>query len=237
MTCLVQQLFRQKIGMECCQCLMDEVLFPMLRQMKHPPRELLLDIKLTKTCNEIGQSAIVICDAAPHIPESNIHKNISPFAKPPTNRPEASFLGQWENNGRITSKFRRGNQHPARWGSIDILNELRELKQPQIGYHLTYNSQGELKHPQIGYIPVRNTNDQNDRDLEDAFIRLEEKPPWPGAWGLPQEPHVVAQEASIDIEFANDYLEDALNNGKLLSWGGDPERPNSFDSILSTYYY
>ena len=60
-SCLVQQLFRMKIGQELDQSIVDEVLFPLLRSRKHGPRELLLDIKLTQSCNEHGQSAIVIC--------------------------------------------------------------------------------------------------------------------------------------------------------------------------------
>jgi len=46
-----------------------------------------------------------------------------------------------------------------------------------------------------------------------------------------------AEKITDDLNFVNDYLEDALNNGKRISWGGDPALPNNFDAILSTYYY
>jgi hypothetical protein len=46
--CLVQQLFRQKIGKELDQGLIDEFFFPMLRSRKEYPRELLLDIRLSQ---------------------------------------------------------------------------------------------------------------------------------------------------------------------------------------------
>ena len=45
-----------------------------------------------------------------------------------------------------------------------------------------------------------------------------------------------AEKIADDFNFVNDYLEDALNNGKRISWGGDPALPNNFDAILSTYY-
>ena len=33
-----------------------------------------------------------------------------------------------------------------------------------------------------------------------------------------------------------DKVRYAYNNGKRISWGGDPALPNNFDAILSTYY-
>jgi len=226
--CLVQQLFRQKIGKDLDVNLFDEFLFPLLRPRKHYPKELLLDIKLTQSSNKYGQSAILM------YPMSNeddipawMPQNISPFELQDS-RPE--------NHGRNTSKMRRERHHPVRWGSIDILNELRELTHPQVAYHLTRNSQGELKHPHLGYRPLCNPQDQNGDPFEDAFIRIEEKPQMSGRWGFPKTHLVVAQEAAIDVKFLNDFLEDALDTDKRLSWGGDPNVPNSFEKILSTYY-
>tara|TARA_B110000879_G_C10866312_1_gene391192 strand:- start:77 stop:376 length:300 start_codon:yes stop_codon:yes gene_type:complete len=98
------------------------------------------------------------------------------------------------------------------WGSIDILNELRSLKHPQIRDH-----------------PPSNPEDQDDRpsEFEDVYLSLQEQPLWP---------RVPAEKITDDLNFVNDYLEDALNNGKRISWGGDPALPNNFDAILSTYY-
>jgi hypothetical protein len=61
----------------------------------------------------------------------------------------------------------------------------------------------------------------------DVYLSLQEQPLWP---------RVRSEKIAADRNFVNDYLEDALNNGKRISWGGDPTRPNNFDSVLSTYY-
>jgi hypothetical protein len=210
-SCLVQQLFRMKIGKYLDQSIVDEVLFPLLRSRKHGPRELLLDIKLTQSCNEHGQSSIVICrviDPNDDVPQEDIPQNISPFEVPlgphnlwlPARKP-----------GKIHSQMRR-RRHMSMWGSIDILNELRSLKRPQIRDH-----------------PPSNPEDQDDwpSEFEDVYLSLQEQPLWP---------RVQADKIAGDINFVNDYLEDALNTCKRISWGGDPTLHNNFDGILSTYY-
>jgi hypothetical protein len=214
--CLVQQLFRQKVGKELDMCLVDEVLFPMLRSRKDLPRELLQDIKLTQTCNENGQSAIVICrviDPNDDVPQEDTPKNISPFEVPlgPHNLWVPSRLQRLP--GKISGDMRR-LRHRSRWGSIDILNELRSLKHPQIRDHLLSNPEDQFDYPGA--------------EFEDVYISLQEQPLWP---------RVQAEKIDRDRNFVNDYLDDALNNGKRISWGGDPTRPNNFDAILSTYYY
>jgi hypothetical protein len=190
-TCLVQQLFRQKIGKELDPSIVDEVLFPMLRLKKHGPKELLQDIKLTQSCNEYGHSAIV-----GRVGRLDRHKNILPF-------PESGLM--------------RRQRRTDMWGSIDILNELRSLKQPLFGQH----------RPTIAI-------------AEDALD------PWrPAAPGdefggiyilLEEVPHrSCRQEKRLsDLKFMNDYLDDALNTGKCISWGGDKITPGR--RILSTYY-
>jgi hypothetical protein len=215
--CLVQQLFRQKIGKGVDQDLIDEVLFPMLRSRKDLPRELILDIKLTQSAdsNEYGQSAIVICrviDPNDDVPEEGVPQNISPFEVPlaPHNLWLPSRLQRLP--GKIPSQMRR-LRHMSMWGSIDILNELRSLKRPQIRDHPPSNQEDQFDYPGAEFV--------------DVYLSLQEKPLWPRPPG--------SLEAS-NRDFVNDYLEDALNNGKRLSWGGDPTRPNNFDATLSTYY-
>ena len=175
--CLVQQLFRQKIGEELDQGLVDEVLFPLLFKQKHGPKELLQDIKLTQSCNEHGRSAIVR-----RVGRLDRHKNISPF-------PESCLM--------------RRQRRADTWGSIDILNELRSLKQPMFGQHGPAAPGDEF-----GGI----------------YILLDEVPPWS-----------CRQEKRLsDLKFMNDYLDDALNTGKCISWGGDNITPGR--KILSTHY-
>ena len=111
MACLVQQLFRLKIGKELDPSIVDVVLFPLLFKQKHGPKELLQDIKLTQSCNEHGLSAIV--GRRQYVGGRARHKNISPFAE---------------------SCLMRRQRRTDMWGSIDILNELRGLNYPRAGY-------------------------------------------------------------------------------------------------------
>jgi hypothetical protein len=103
------------------------------------------------------------------------------------------------------------------WGSIDILNELRSLKRPQIRDHPPSNQEDQFDDPGAEFV--------------DVYLSLQGQ-----RWWLAQTWSVPAEKITDDLNFVNDYLEDALNNGKRISWGGDPTRPNNFDSVLSTYY-
>ena len=214
-SCLVQQLFRQKIGKELDPSIVDEVLFPFLRSRKHPSKELLLDIKLTQSCNEHGQSSIVICrviDPNDDVPQEDTPKNISPFEEPlgPHNLWLPSRLQRLP--GKIPSQMRR-LRHMSMWGSIDILNEMRSLQRLQIRNYPPSNQEDQFDYP--------------GDEFEDVYLSLQEQPLWP---------RVPAEKIAEDLNFVNDYLEDALNTGKRISWGGDPTQINNFDAILSTYY-
>jgi hypothetical protein len=190
-TCLVQQLFRQKIGKELDPSIVDEVLFPMLRLKKHGPKELLQDIKLTQSCNEYGHSAIV-----GRVGRLDRHKNILPF-------PESGLM--------------RRQRRTDMWGSIDILNELRSLKQPLFGQH-----RPTIAIAEDALDPWRPAAPGD--EFGGIYILLEEVPPWS-----------CRQEKRLsDLKFMNDYLDDALNTGKCISWGGDKITPGR--RILSTYY-
>jgi hypothetical protein len=190
--CLVQQLFRQKIGEELDQHIVEEVLFPMLRCKKHPSKELLQDIKLTQSCNEYGGSAIV--GRRQYVGGRARHKNISPFAE---------------------SCLMRRQRRTDMWGSIDILNELRSLKQPLFGQHRPAIAEDALD-------PWRPAAPGD--EFGGIYILLEEVPPWS-----------CRQEKRLsDLKFMNDYLDDALNTGKCISWGGD--NITAGRKILSTHY-
>jgi hypothetical protein len=102
------------------------------------------------------------------------------------------------------------------WGSIDILNELRSLKRPQIRDHPPSNQEDQFDYPGAEFV--------------DVYLSLQGQRGW---WLAMSR---SAEKITDDLNFVNDYLEDALNTGKRISWGGDPTRPNNFDSVLSTYY-
>jgi len=189
-TCLVQQLFRQKVGRELDPSLIEEVLFPLLLSKKDLPRELLLDIKLTRSCNDEGRSAIT------QTLRSGATKNSSPFTNK-GGRYKGANDGFKLINGKNSSKMRRLCSLRASWGSIDILNELRNLKYPQIG-------QRNLKYPQFGQ-----------RDIDYYFLRLEENRINVKKSVTRIQRQRLRRTNELHrhniLEFVNDYLEYALN--------------------------
>ena len=205
-TCLVQQLFRQKIGRQLDPDLIDEVLFPLLRSKKDLPRELLLDIKLTRSCNDQGLSAMIQISHT-----GAVVRNILPFKN-------------------SSKRRRRRHQRRSSWGSIDILNELRNLKHPQIGYHCPCNPEGLL-----------NT------ELDNYFIRFEEehKRVRAGATRIQRQGRRRAAERQrqVTLKFVNDYLEDALNTNKRIcvvatrtrTWVGTTDANGHY--VRTTTYY
>ena len=206
--CIVQQLFRQKIGQELDQNIVDGVLFPLLRSRKNLPKELHQDIKLTHSCyGPVSEGR------GPDLP-------ISAFTPIPERTVALCQLVQVrEAKGQITSKFRRYQLGPRRWGTIEILNELRSLKHARMGYH------------QNAY------NDSNEDcffsgdEFEHAYLRLEEDESIPGtsSWCIEREKSLQRR-----TRFVYHFLEDALNTDKRISWGGDPD--TIFEPILSNNY-
>ena len=205
--CLVQQLFRQKIKVELDPCLVDEVLFPMLRSRKHGPKELLQDIKLTSGTLTTGIHVLTgegnrhpvggRCNIPPFTPIPEYWEN----ARPPLFREPHPPLG------RCASNVRRKNIRGYNWGTIDILNELRGLNYPQMGYSPAYYDKPE-------------TPESPEDEFDDAYIRLEEDnslPPdyWPGA---KRSQNRVAIEGRS--RFVNNLLDNALVTGKCLAWVG-----------------
>jgi hypothetical protein len=191
MACLVQQLFRLKIGKELDQGIVDDVLFPLLFKQKHAPKDLLQDIKLTQSCNEHGLSAIV-----GRVGRLDRLENISPFSRDQL----PCLMGR--------------QRHDGHRGSIDILNELRSLKQPLFGQHRPAIAEDALD-------PWRPAAPGD--EFGGIYILLEEVPPW----------SCRREKRLSDLKFMNDYLDDALNTGKCISWGGDNITRRK---ILSTHY-
>ena len=201
--CLVQQLFRQKIGVELDQGIVDEVLFPMLRLRKHPSKELLQDIKLTSD---------ILVTTEQWRPPTSKRVNVLPFTLPPFdaehwNLKQAVGGLAVPHGKRRTSKFRRKNIRRYNWGSIDILNELRELEYPQMGYRPTYYESDDF-------------SDSPGDEFDDAYIRLEEDESLPpDYWSVTQRcQNRVAIEGRK--RFVDNFIDDILVNGKLLTWEG-----------------
>ena len=202
--CLVQQLFRQKIGLELDQGIVDEVLFPLLRPRKHGPKELLQDIKLTS-------DTLIITDYARRearhfrvptftpIPEYWTY--VAPWHPAPS-------VGAYPPVGQRTSKVRQEKIRNQDWGAIDILNKLRGLN-----------------YPQMGYKPRPYVIEEPD-SFDDAYISLSEDNSLPATirWGVD---HSRYNAVLIDgrSQFVNNFLDDVLITGKRLTWGAQVRDP------------
>ena len=206
-SCLVQQLFRQKIGQELDQSLVDEILFPMLRLRRHPSKELLQDIKLTQSFNENGHSAIVQIFYGGTIRNSSLFGPDPEYGLSERGRPwagQSAFIlaAKKLRYGKNTSKCRRQTLYHTSWGSVDILNELRESK---TRYMIQFEKEGT-----------------------GMSICLEEEPL------NTARSRALAPKPKLENELLNEFIEQSLLPDKRLSWGGDPDR--LFQPILSTCY-
>jgi hypothetical protein len=243
--CLVQQLFRLKIGKELDPSIVDEVLFPLLRLKKHGPKELLLDIKMTLR-NQNGDSMIALPD-----------ENVSPFTKiPPTSglSPDSvraeQEVAEKERLGKVTSRFRREMTMREKWGAIDILNELRELKHPVIEFHPVPDSHRHVDHPweirpwfpdlppSNAYICLEETSDFRLKEIVVAVCAVRDhrgkSPLYSNDEMLRKKEKAIIKE---DLKFVNRYLEHSLSQGGLYwvtEMVGEPGMPAV--PSLSTYY-
>ena len=197
-SCLVQQLFRQKIGVELDQGIVDEVLFPMLRPRKHLPKDLLQDIKL-------ATDTLIITRQAGHF-------SVPTF----TPIPEYwTYSPPWH-LGQRTSKVRQEKIRNQDWGTIDILNKLRGLNYPKVGYK---------PRPYVIEEPVDS--------FDDAYISLSEDNSLPATirWGTEgivdhsRENSVQRILIARRSQFVNNFLDDVLITGKRLTWGAQVRDP------------
>ena len=260
--CLVQQLFRQKIGEELDPGIVDEVLFPLLRSRKHGPRELLLDIKMTQRWDKYGESMIMLpglrfrrnLPDGSDAPTGNMI-NMSPF----TFIPDGVLAGapilrvgqvvERRRLGTVNSRFRREMTIRKKWGTVDILNELRELKHPVIECNPIPDSHRHFDHPweiypkdtfpADAYICLEETNGKQLREIVVATCDL-----W-GSWSksplYSNDKMLLNREKAIikeDLQFVNRYLEHSLSNGGLYWVTHKVGEPDNFASApsLSTYY-
>ena len=241
--CLIQQLFRMKIGIELDPEIVDGVLFPMLFKQKHGPRDLLLDIKMTQRWGKHGDSMITLpgrrfpagAGRAALIEELGVYqpaKNRSPFTRiPPLLERTLPHIRRVA-LGKVTSRFRRGSTHYGDWGTVDILNELRELKHPMIECHPVPDSSR--------HFDLHAACCAHDLFPGDAYIRLEEmdgaelqelvvatcdlwgylssnRPEQVKLWLQKREKTIIKE----DLQFVNHYLEHSLSNGGLY-WDQHP---------------
>jgi hypothetical protein len=213
--CLVQQLFRMKIGAQLDPNVVDEVLFPLLFKQKHPSKELLQDIKL-------ATDTLIITDYAR---DEARHFSVPTF----TPIPEYwTYLSPWHvggvsgpvSVGQRTSKVRRRKIRNEDWGTIDILNELRGLNYPRVGYK------------------ARSYVTEETSSFDDAYISLAEDNSLPATirWGFGRYNAVLIDGRS---QFVNNFLDDILITDKRLTWRGwtDVGMPWGILSIVESSQY
>jgi hypothetical protein len=197
-SCLVQQLFRMKIGKDLDKSIVDDVLFPMLRLRKHLPKDLLQDIKL-------ATDTLIITRQAGHF-------SVPTF----TPIPEYwTYSPPWH-LGQRTSKVRQEKIRNQDWGTIDILNKLRGLNYPKVGYK---------PRPYVIEEPVDS--------FDDAYISLSEDNSLPATirWGTEgivdhsRENSVQRILIARRSQFVNNFLDDVLITGKRLTWGARVRDP------------
>ena len=228
--CLVQQLFRQKIGIELDQGIVDEVLFPMLRPRKHLPKDLLQDIKL-------ATDTLIITDYAQREARHFSVPTFTPIPEywtyAPAEEQRTGYLTSgsvswpldkklkgkfpfWISVGQRTSKVRRKKIRNQDWGTIDILNKLRGLNYPKVGYK---------PRPYVIEEPVDS--------FDDAYISLSEDNSLPATirWGTEgivdhsRENSVQRILIARRSQFVNNFLDDVLITGKRLTWGAQVRDP------------
>jgi hypothetical protein len=120
----------------------------------------------------------------------------------PNGQPDLAYGVPYHPWGKRTSKVRRRIRR-SNWGAIDILNALRDLNYPQIGYSGGWRRLGDDK-----LFPV----------FDDAYIRLNEDNSLPPiSWLTALHNKVVIKER---VPFVNDFLSWRLCTGKQLTWNG-----------------
>jgi len=214
MACLVQKLFRLKIGKELDSGVVDDVLSPLLPKHNYLPYSLHLDILMVQNITIYPRSTGYI--APDNMPQMILEK-VPPFAKAcsgPTHLGMLRSCGQEDRltNGRHGSKFRRKKTHKRNWGSVDILNELRSLKYPQMGYEPT--DQGYELEEECDLFS------DFDDEFANAFLRLEEDDTIPdisGYWRIEKEKNL-----RLRSKFVNGFLDYLIKKGDHPSWGGNP---------------
>jgi hypothetical protein len=212
--------------------LVDEVLFPLLFKQKYLPYSLHLDIRMVQ--NITIYPLIMRLEVPANRPQM-VPGKVPPFAKAcsgPTGRWGCrTHLGMLRScgqedrltNGRHGSKFRRKKTHKRNWGSVDILNELRDLKHPRMGYHST--DQGYELEEECDLFS------EFDDEFVNAYLRLEEDEMIPGTsdWCIERE-----KSRMMRYKFVNGFLDYLIETGKRASWGGMSVNPEfTFEPILS----
>ena len=136
MPCLIQQLFISKIGQGLDPAIVDEVLFPLLRSQKCPPKELLEDIRLSQNALNRWLNITPVLEYTAGAPypsglmswgDARASRNKGPLTP---SRHDVFIDGRrrypiLHAQGKITSSHRRKCIIIHDWGGVDFVNEFR----------------------------------------------------------------------------------------------------------------
>jgi len=218
--CLVQQLFRQKVGLPLDPAFIDEVIFPFLFTQKRLPCLLDQDIKLA------GSSIFVMYseEDTDYDPGNGSHDGaytvtnieyISPFT------PCLVLLhDKLRNEGSWSSSSRLRDIPPRFWGTIDIMNRYRSLKHPDVS--------GPLDEMVFKIGPLRckewvSLKEIDEKEREEMVWEDPDIDNFISANGNRQSLKIYKQiEKKIiaeDVRYANDFMEKAIDNPNLhIDW-------------------
>ena len=153
--CLIQQLFRQKIGLELDTNIVEGTLFHLLRPHKHWPKELLTDVRLSHNAvaRWIKDARLIVVQFHSRgsgtsrgrlelfsrgLLDAWIWHDPKPNSEPLTPSRSDIFIDgrqrypDYRSKGMITSSHRRQCIPIYEWGGVDFMNEFRK----PVSYHL-----------------------------------------------------------------------------------------------------
>jgi len=229
MSCLVQQLFRQKIGLDIDGYLVATKIWPLLFQEKHAPRILLQDIQLIRQADENGDA-------------EERHSVIKTRPGRRHGMPSDSHNVQRFTSTRISHHGREDSRSLRCLCQIDIVNRFRSLVNPIILMGPGYREYAEYKeHGALGWLPYMNNililEERSERD----FLKLHRRKQvleFGTTLDMTTEEWAdhVKEQRIIENDNINSYIECIIRNKSKLKWevmnrecyGKDPQCSLSF---------
>lgn len=210
--CLVEQLFRQKIGLSIDPGLVSSLIWPFLFQEKHAPRSLLQDIHLVRQADPNGEaedrrSAIIY-------------------------HGHAYFKTKYDINrfGNDTVPQLPGQDVSERCDAlrqlcqIGIVNRFRSIKNPTIVMGQDNRDRDEYReHGPQGWLPYMDTTlvleEKSDHDLMQLHRRDQER-----KFGIATDlsstewTDHIKEQRTVDNDNINSYIGSIIRNKRTLKW-------------------
>ena len=197
--CLVEQLFRRKIGLSIDPHLVSSLIWPLLFQERHIPVHILQDIHLVRQGDPNGEAedrySVIGSD------EQNIF--LAPGSTPSIPRLAGDTLT-----------------------TIGIVNKFRSIKNPIIRMNISYRDYSEYTRGK-GWMPYMDSEiileERRDDDMMNTYLVSQER-----KYGIsknlsPEEWTVhIKEQRRIDNDNINSYIETIIRNKSNLIWRVHP---------------